>query len=437
MTQTIKNLWKDSNNVELLFFGIFLLTLPLNRQHVFSVFHETFDLNHLSLYASDLTLFLWLGYGSLKYKYEHKLAWLSTFGLSLILGTVFILSPRETYAAYFTLKALEMAFLFLYFRIVSRDDSPQINYTSVLVPIMTILGVFESFLALAQFLVKHSWGLKLLGEPVISSFIDGIAKLDVRSIKYIRGYGTFPHPNPLAAFLIVACATAIYGYLTSKTFKIKKLYLFSTICITWGVFITFSRAGIGVLCLTTGFIILLSYKSHPTLRKSLKRLGISLIFVYILALLILNPFLRARNYQNTPTSFTRSYYNRLGLEIVKEHPLGVGIGNVLPFMAEKVKPTANWQVQPPHNYFIVVACETGILGLLLIIAVFYLAGRRLIKEALSKTNPQEEKLWAIILLSSLGSIIILMFFDHYFYTVQQTQLLLWLIIGLIFKRRFS
>ena len=40
-------------------------------------------------------------------------------------------------------------------------------------------------------------------------------------------------------------------------------------------------------------------------------------------------------------------------------------------------------------------------------------------------------IYRVILLSVFAAILILMQFDHYFYTLQQTQLLLWAILGML------
>jgi hypothetical protein len=42
-----------------------------------------------------------------------------------------------------------------------------------------------------------------------------------------------------------------------------------------------------------------------------------------------------------------------------------------------------------------------------------------------------EKTYPLMLFSGLISFLILMQFDHYFYTLQQTQLLLWLFLAII------
>ena len=89
-----------------------------------------------------------------------------------------------------------------------------------------------------------------------------------------------------------------------------------------------------------------------------------------------------------------------------------------------------WEIQPPHNYYLNVAVEQGIQGLILFIAFFVLLVKMGIDQLKSSTVARET-LTTILLLSIFMSFLFLMLFDHYFYTLWQTQLLLWIIIGMI------
>ncbi|MEK7075318.1 MAG: O-antigen ligase family protein, partial [Patescibacteria group bacterium] len=305
---------------------------------------------------------------------------------------------------------------------VSREAS----YRRFISISLVIAGVFQSLIALGQFLVQHSLGLRIFGEQIIGKYIDGVAKIDLDGEKFIRAYGTFAHPNQLSAFLIVTCATAIYLFVQENKNKQKIFYGFALVIMMIGNYLTFSRSGLLALYISLALIVILLIKKT---KLEYKKLLITILSTTILSIVILFPFLNART-NTAPTVYNRTLYNTTGLKIFSEHPIfGVGIGNMIPEMSKQLNSTESWQVQPPHNFFLEVACETGIVGLILISVLF----ASILKKGMHQIEKTEgeQLIYSIALTSAFVAMIFLMFFDHYFYTLQQTQLLLWLLIGMI------
>ncbi|MCX6761530.1 MAG: O-antigen ligase family protein [Candidatus Moranbacteria bacterium] len=67
--------------------------------------------------------------------------------------------------------------------------------------IIMLLGVTQSLIGIAQFIVQHSIGLFWLKESLIGQSIPGVAKIIANHHVLIRSYGLFPHPNILGGFL--------------------------------------------------------------------------------------------------------------------------------------------------------------------------------------------------------------------------------------------
>lgn len=64
------------------------------------------------------------------------------------------------------------------------------------------------------------------------------------------------------------------------------------------------------------------------------------------------------------------YYNTL--QIIRQNPaLGVGTGGLTPAYAQQDKNFDTWQVRNPHNEYLMVAVQTGIVGLALLLYLFY------------------------------------------------------------------
>jgi O-antigen ligase len=107
----------------------------------------------------------------------------------------------------------------------------------------------------------------------------------------------------------------------------------------------------------------------------------------------------------------------------KDHPLlGVGLNNFTVAMDEYGQ-VSGWTrfLQPVHNVYLLVAAETGLVGFIAFIGLLFIVFCSLIK----KRN--------YLLLISMTQITLLCLFDHYFFTLQQTDLLFWLIVGLVFS----
>ncbi|MEK7652061.1 MAG: O-antigen ligase family protein [Patescibacteria group bacterium] len=411
----------------LLFLLIF--TLPFQKRHIFFDLSPTLNSQFseylaIALYVSDILLVITLFWSIFTGKISKNLNKYWVFGL-IALNTLFsllIISPRGVNDWYWGLKTLEWLILAIFALNVSREA----NYRRLISISLVIAGVFQSLIALGQFLVQHSLGLRIFGEQIIGKYIDGVAKIDLDGEKFIRAYGTFAHPNQLSAFLIVTCATAIYLFVQENKNKQKIFYGFAVAIMIIGNYLTFSRSGLLTLYISLTLILFLLIKKA---KLEYKKLLTIILTTTILSIVILFPFLNART-NTAPTVYNRTLYNTTGLKIFSEHPIfGVGIGNMIPEMSKQLNSTESWQVQPPHNFFLEVACETGIVGLILISVLF----ASILKKGMHQIEKTEgeQLIYSIALTSAFVAMIFLMFFDHYFYTLQQTQLLLWLLIGMI------
>jgi O-antigen ligase len=257
-----------------------------------------------------------------------------------------------------------------------------------------------------------------------------VAKIVSGGTTLIRGYGTFPHPNLLSAFLITSILLCLYLLLTSKERGMQVLYSLALLINTLGLTVTFSRAGF--LALAVGLIIFFGYllwtMSVETKKRILFALAITILSL-LLSFIIFKPYLATRATVTDDAALERIFYARIGLKMLSQHPLfGVGIGDSVLHMQQyapfKLWP---WQIQPIHNYFLLAAAELGIPGALIFIWIFWSH----LKSLILNLKSQRENLFALSMLSILISFLVAMQFDHYFYTLQQTQMLLWVILGII------
>jgi len=415
-----------SKHIETILVLLFFLVLPFEKRHIFfNLGFQFADFSAIAFYVSDAAALALLGFAFVQRGFIAKLAKNRIF-LILLLFLAFeaIISPHGTFTTFSNVKWLEMSLIFGYFAI------SQVSYATILNSIL-VSGLFEAIIAIVQFLKQGSLGLDLLGETHLSSAVPGIAKLNTAVGTLVRPYGTFAHPNQLAAFLVVACATAATLIILEKRQFLRMFYMVALILLVFAETISFSRAGWLSTAIVLGLLVLVP---HETIKKfgSLKRVALTIVTAVVFTLIIASPYIGPRITVTDASTMSRLYYDQAGLTTFAKNPiLGAGLGQLLPAAARVEHFTQLWQLQPPHNYFIDVACETGVVGLGVIIYIF---GRLLIDlYKRLKMGESEQQIFKAMLFACLIGILILMQFDHYFYTLQQTQLFLWAFLGIIYR----
>ena len=282
----------------------------------------------------------------------------------------------------------------------------------------------ESTLAIGQFIFERSLGFWILGERSFSISTPSIANFNFYGEIFLRPYGTFPHPNVLGAFMVLAIPLLVLSLKTqTRTFKLIFILVFIT------TILTFSRGAILVLLLETIFLF------RKNLKLSLSLFLISLPFVY-------TRFSSVLNFDNL-SLIRREELADFAIKLFLQNPLfGVGLNNFINQIAtsDLISGPSRF-LQPVHNIFLLSLAETGLLGLfgLLIfvvgiVMVFGLFGLLLlIIIPLVKALKDKTKIYLAFFLI----IIFLGLFDHYFLTLAQGQRLFFLIWGLSMLNYFS
>ncbi|MCX6765435.1 MAG: O-antigen ligase family protein [Candidatus Moranbacteria bacterium] len=361
-------------------------------------------------------------------------------------------SQNETIALFRSFKLLEMYFLFFFIalRIVphgtiinnKNSSNSLLNFFKIIV----IIALFQSIMAILQFVLQHSVGLFWLKESIISPYLPGVAKIILGGEKFIRAYGLFPHPNILGGFLIFSI---ILTLLYRKMFRVEQIDIchserseikldlsprppladklgmtlfLATIIQIAALILTFSKSAILGLFIALFYLI---YKGKDDLipRKWLERAFIFLAIVFLVFLILkldINSF------------FTQSWEERLfflnvSRETFLSHPLlGVGMGQfVLNF--PEFTGIQTWQFQPVHNVFLLVLNELGLVGLSLFVWFIWKLMRHL-KSVPRGTLCGELSQTASVLFLAF---IVIMLFDHYLWDIQPGQILFWLAAGLL------
>lgn len=301
--------------------------------------------------------------------------------------------------------------------------------------VVFVSGFFQSIIAIFQFSLQHSLGLKYLGESVIAPEILGVAKFEFAGEKFIRAYGTLPHPNVLGFILLLSLACGIW--LLKNNFHKRNCYLriflpLGLFSVFSGIILSYSRSIITSTIIFLAVIIFFHKKSILDFYRSLcKKIKINRIFHAPVALVLffmtlfvlynlLTPRLCVTHCPGESSTSLRSSYNHLAQKVISKNSLlGIGSGNFVPYLKDHhSQELKSWEFQPVHNVYLLVTSEIGLLGLFSFLILIILA---FVRSSLYFKNLKKNPFAILFVLVFLIALV-----DHYFWTLPQGQLAFWL-----------
>ncbi len=323
-----------------------------------------------------------------------------------------LLARNQAAAFYKLLKMVE--FILLGFYIFKN----KISFINIRLP-LSLSVIYSSLIAVFQFVKQGSLNglFWFLGERTFNISTPGIARAILNGQLILRPYGTFSHPNALAGFLLVALILII-PYLKGA------LRWLTLILGTTTIIISFSRSAwlIGLLlCL----LLILFIKS--------KKLKITFFITSIFLLIAF--FFFASSFSTNEALFQRIQLIQASVLMFKNFPFsGVGLNNFIVYLPDFWPLTGfTYFFQPVHNIYLLVLAELGFLGLVLFLWFLFLCFKKFLKIFLLNKGELNNLSWFFFL--SFLVILLLGFFDHYWLTLQQNQLLLTLVLGLIWSSK--
>lgn len=244
---------------------------------------------------------------------------------------------------------------------------------------IALSGIVQSVLAAWQFFAQKAIAFKWLGMAEHLPWILGDQVIEFAGGRMLRAYGSFPHPNMLAAFLAIAIILSIGIYLKSANKGGKYFALASLVINSAGLFFTFSRAawiGLFIALLFYGLLVFWVYRRRELAYIKLFA-AILMPFVLLAAIypnLVLTRFGLGEDFQRLEIKSVeqRAGYTEQALDIVGANFMtGIGIGNYTWAVHEKLDEHLEpYEYQPVHNAYILVLAELGVFGLLFFIYFF-------------------------------------------------------------------
>ena len=272
-------------------------------------------------------------------------------------GVMTFLKGDPILFAFFTLRIMEAAAIYLLL-------TKRLLQDGAVIQILLAGALFQFAWGWLQWKLNHSLSLSLLGESVIGPDILGVAKTNLaEGAKHIRPYGSFLHPNILAAYLMAIMLISI-PYL--KKYRL----VFWLVILTGAVYFTQSSAASLVTLACFALIVLFSFARSHHIQKYIA-------FFLLLLFFLVNAwvFVNSSSLSFSSTSLQeRLDQNIVSHEMFLDNPFGVGVSNYTLEMekygTEKLQP---WEFQPVHNTYFLILNETGPQGLALILAFVILA----------------------------------------------------------------
>lgn len=418
-----------SNNIEcMLRWGLllFIFLLPWQTRYIFAEYGPAFPLyGDASLYATDILFIIifalyiiwmmqnkrWLAMKN----HSHKIS--GAFELLLAWAAISVLwSAQPMVSALVWLRLLQTSLLILMLATgpVKRHD---------VVVALVSSGVVQGLLALAQFFTQSVFANTWLGMAAQSASRLGASVIEQGEFRWLRAYGSLPHPNILGGWLVGASLSAIYLYLAEYRNKYWSavVSLAAFMIIFAGLLVTFSRSAwmgfvAGSLILLAAFI--------STEEKSIKSVLLSFAKLTCSAALVLFAFngifgnlwlsrVTSQDRLTTQSAMERKDLMDQAQTVIANHGMkGAGIGAYPGAIMELNTNQPSYAYQPVHNVWLLLYAELGLAGLALLIlwmSCWYV----FLKSLFSRKFLREKALpFAFIFAAGLMA-----YFDHFWWTL--------------------
>lgn len=289
----------------------------------------------------------------------------------------------------------------------------------------------QAVIGLQQFFSQAVTAAKWLGMAAQRPGLAGASVVETGGERWLRAYGTLPHPNVLGIFCVVGLVLAVA--LAARTAGWRRVgWSLVAFFVTAGLIISFSRSA--WLAAAVGLTVLILASAERG--RALWRFGPPLLLVAaaVAVAAVLLPGLFSARLTATGRLESASVTQRLGSladgrALVAAHPfLGAGPGQAVAALAVLQPGRGWWLYEPPHFLPLTIAAEVGLPGLLAWLLLLVGIARFLWRHAWLSDRPLEAVVapaWPVAFLAALTAGC----FDHYFWTLWPAALLFWLVLG--------
>lgn len=235
--------------------------------------------------------------------------------------------------------------------------------------IVTVLAILQPYLFHPALLLKIGYGPEgSSGTIIAGQYIESAAST-------VRAFSTLGGPNQLGTYLLIPALVSASYFINQRKWQ----YLLLTLVFSTGVYVSYSRSALIGLLFGIGVLVALRLPSKLRLATFIS-LGIVLAGLLYLLLspnqcsyvnALPKPLIHGScdNGLLSGSDKQRVESQHNGVVAIQKQPFGYGLGSAGPASFYNAKPliTENWYLQ--------IAIEIGVLGLLLYLVFFVLLGR--------------------------------------------------------------
>lgn len=400
---------------------------------------EHWEYGTFSLYGADMLLVVIFLLSLFLPKKQPKGAerfWVLILGFFLISFASIFWSQNKELAWYAAAKLAEGLLLFW---LVIRLS---VNWRAIGMAIVSS-GVVQAILGIYQFFLQQIVASKWLGLAAHDPGTLGDFVVETGSGRFLRAYGSLPHPNMLAGFLVV-CLIILMGFILSEHRErrgrafVVILYSAAFAIMFFGVVLTFSRTAWLAFVAT----LVLMFCASAWQRDRYRLFTLTRVCTWVLLLIVFSIALLPSLWQTrvitggrleTMSTAQRTSYFAQARDIVRENWLqGVGIGNYTQALYNQDSSKDAWDYQPAHNIFLLVTAETGVFGGLVFIFLTFEFLRASVSVVKKRGATVDD--WFLVYSLTLLALLLIGLFDHYLWSLSFGILFFWLVFGLWVKQ---
>lgn len=364
---------------------------------------------HLAFYLTDLCIVGAAAFLLIKYRVSlRKFFWEGPSKFLLLFACIAWASVMVSSTSHYLLQHLvvvKLCVAVLFFNVLKIfvEKVPFEKWCPSFCWVILIAALGEATIAIAQYFLQHKVGLECLGEtgiygqgfpnPLALRWLpDALFPIHPERTTLYRSLGTLGHANPLGCFLALSLLTTSYLWIREHRKKQSLFLQCSALVLLFALATTFSRAAILFLACS---LPLFFWLVKSTALRKLIRWGATLLIGGSVCLTLFYPPFFCRggivNYNETSrgADSERLSYQKIAVSMIKENPfLGVGFHNfqldLSKYCSEKV---ASQLFSRVHNIYLLIASETGLLGL----GAFLLFLWAILKRSVKKSWSLESK----------------------------------------------
>jgi hypothetical protein len=242
---------------------------------------------------------------------------------------------------------------------------------SLITPPLILSIVFQTVVGLYQYINQSSvFGYLFLGESDLTSY--HIAKTNIRGLLEVAPYGTTPHPNILAGFIVVAFLILLHRtplIVHKIQFKAVLVVLISLILVT--ITLTSSLSALSGLIIA---LVIMIYPKIVSTHKSATPLQVLMVSAQLLSLLVIQLGYHSKTLADNQSFIERYELNNTTFQIIANNPpWGTGINSVIHYLPDyPLGRQTSFLLQPPHHVGLLLLAETGVVGITMMLYLFHL-----------------------------------------------------------------